>query len=61
MWWILCRNRSVQFAEYAIGHVIRLLDDKLVVDIDDSIVLQYQSDRLSAHTIFIDGNPGKYQ
>lgn len=33
-------------AEYAIGHVVRLLGDKLVVDVDDAAVLQYQSDRL---------------
>jgi integrase len=40
------RFRGVTFAEYAIGHVVRLLGDKLVVDIDDAAVLQYQSDRL---------------
>jgi hypothetical protein len=61
MWWILCCNRSVRFAEYIIGHATRLLDDELIVDIDDSTVLQYQSNRLSAHTTFIDGNSGKYQ
>jgi hypothetical protein len=37
---------GITFAEYAIGHVIRLLGDKLVVDVDDAAVLQYQSDRL---------------
>ncbi|MGA9426031.1 MAG: hypothetical protein WBV33_13205 [Terracidiphilus sp.] len=40
------RYRGVTFAEYAIGHVVRLLGDKLVVDIDDAVVLQYQTDRL---------------
>lgn len=40
------RYRGITFAEYAIGHVIRLLGDKLVVDVDDATVLQYQSDRL---------------
>ena len=40
------RYRGITFAEYAIGHVVRLLGDKLVVDIDDAAVLQYQSDRL---------------
>lgn len=40
------RYRGVTFAEYAIGHVVRLLGDKLVVDIDDAAVLQYQTDRL---------------
>lgn len=40
------RYRGITFAEYAIGHVVRLLGDKLVVDVDDAAVLQYQSDRL---------------
>jgi integrase len=40
------RYRGVTFAEYAVGHVVRLLGDKLVVDIDDAAVLQYQTDRL---------------
>jgi integrase len=40
------RYRGIVFAEYAIGHVVRLLGDKLVVDIDDAVVLQYQTDRL---------------
>lgn len=40
------RYRGITFAEYAIGHVIRLVGDKLVVDVDDAAVLQYQSDRL---------------
>jgi len=40
------RYRGITFAEYAIGHVVRLLGDKLVVDIDDAAVLQYQTDRL---------------
>jgi hypothetical protein len=40
------RYRGVTFAEYAIGHVVRLLGDKLVVEIDDAAVLQYQTDRL---------------
>jgi len=40
------RYRGITFAEYAIGHVVRLLGDKLVVDIDDAAVLEYQTDRL---------------
>lgn len=40
------RYRGVAFAEDAIGHVVRLLGDQLVVDIDDAAVLQYQTDRL---------------
>jgi len=41
------RFRGVTFAEYAIGHVVRLLGDALLVDIDESTVLKYQTDRLS--------------
>ena len=33
------RYRGVTFAEYAVGHVVRLLGDKLVVDIDDAAVI----------------------
>jgi hypothetical protein len=40
------RFRGITFAEYAIGHVTRLLGDKLLVDIDESEVLAYQSARL---------------
>lgn len=40
------RFRSVTFAEYAIGHVVRLLGDNLLVDIDETEVLNYQSARL---------------
>jgi integrase len=40
------RFRGVTFAEYAIGHVVRLLGDALLVDIDESTVLKYQTDRL---------------
>jgi integrase len=40
------RFRGVAFAEYAIGHVVRLLGDALLVDIDESTVLKYQTDRL---------------
>ena len=35
------RYRGVTFAEYAVGHVVRLLGDKLVVDIDDAAVLHF--------------------
>ena len=40
------RFRGFRFAKYAIGHVVRLLGDKLVVDVDETTVLHYQSDRL---------------
>jgi integrase len=40
------RYRSATFAEYALGHVARLLGAKLVGDITDSSVLRYQEDRL---------------
>jgi hypothetical protein len=34
------------FAEYAVGHVVRHLGDKLLVDIDEPEILGYQSSRL---------------
>ena len=40
------RFRGVTFAEYAIGHVTRHLGDKLMVDIGETEVLDYQSTRL---------------
>lgn len=40
------RFRGITFAEYAIGHVVRLLGDELQVDIDEAAVLKYQTDRL---------------
>lgn len=42
----LLRNRSATFAEYAIGHVIRLLGATMIVDADENIVLEYQEQRL---------------
>ena len=38
------RNRSVKFAEYALGHVSRLLGEKWIIDIDETVVLRYQED-----------------
>jgi hypothetical protein len=35
------RYRSVSFAEYALGHVSRLLGTELAVDIDKVVVLGY--------------------
>jgi integrase len=40
------RYRSATFAEYALGHVSRLLGKELAVDIDEAAVLGYQEDRL---------------
>lgn len=40
------RYRSATFAQYALGHVSRLLGAKLIVDIDESSVLRYQESRL---------------
>jgi integrase len=40
------RHRSKQFARYAIGHITRHLGEKLVVDISDQTVRDYQSSRL---------------
>jgi len=40
------RYRSASFAEYALGHVSRLLGTKIVADITDISVLHYQEDRL---------------
>jgi integrase len=40
------RFRGITFAEYAIGHVVRLPGEKLLVDIDEPEVLGYQSARL---------------
>jgi integrase len=42
----LLRNRSATFAEYAIGHVIRLLGARMIVDADENMVLGYQEQRL---------------
>ncbi len=40
------RHRAGTFAEYALGHVTRLLGDKLVVDINEGVVKTYQTARL---------------
>src|SRR5712692_9760330 len=33
--------RSATFAEYALGHVKRLLGDKMLVDVDDGTIMEY--------------------
>lgn len=40
------RFRAPRFADYALGHVSRLLGTRLAVDIDANSVLAYQEDRL---------------
>jgi hypothetical protein len=40
------RNRSGTFAEYAIGHLTRLLGATMIVDADEAVVLKYQEQRL---------------
>jgi integrase len=40
------RYRSATFAEYALGHVSRLLGGEMIIDIDDRMVLSYQESRL---------------
>ena len=40
------KHRSPGFAVYALGHVSRLLGDRLVVEITPAVVKRYQSDRL---------------
>jgi integrase len=40
------RFRGVTFAEYAIGHVVRHLGEKLLIDIDETTVQAYQTARL---------------
>jgi integrase len=40
------RYRSATFAEYALGHVSRLLGAEMAVDIDEATVRRYQENRL---------------
>jgi integrase len=40
------KHRSGSFAEYALGHVTRLLGTKMLVDLSDGMVKQYQASRL---------------
>jgi hypothetical protein len=40
------RYRSGTFAEYALGHVSRLLGAEMALDIDEATVLRYQENRL---------------
>lgn len=40
------RHRSVTFIEYAVGHVVRILGSKMLVDITDQEITAYQTTRL---------------
>src|SRR2546427_1880068 len=40
------KHQSPTYAEYALGHVSRLLGDRLVVEITPSVVKRYQAGRL---------------
>jgi hypothetical protein len=42
----ILRNRSSTFAEYAIRHVTKHLGARMIVDADESMVLEYQNQRL---------------
>ena len=41
------KNRAPTFAEYALGHVVRLLGDRLVLEVTPVTVKKYQTDRLT--------------
>jgi integrase len=41
------RHKSYSFAEYAVGHVARILGQKMVVGVDEKVVKDYQSARLT--------------
>lgn len=38
--------KSADFAQHAIGHVVRLMGDLMAVDVTDRSVVRYQTDRL---------------
>ncbi len=42
--------RSATFAEYAVGHVERILGDKMLVDINEHTIRHYQDARLRENT-----------
>jgi integrase len=42
--------RSATFAEYAVGHVTRVLGDKMLVDVNEQTVKHYQDARLRENT-----------
>jgi hypothetical protein len=42
--------QSAVYAEYAVGHIVRLLGHKMVVDITEQVVTEYQNARLRENT-----------
>lgn len=40
------RHKSTTFAKYAVGHVVRILGERMVVDLDERSVTEYQDVRL---------------
>ena len=46
----LRHSRSATFAEYAVGHVERLLGDKMIVDVNEEAIKEYQETRLREKT-----------
>lgn len=40
------RHKSTTFAKYAVGHVVRILGERMVVDLDERSVTEYQDARL---------------
>ncbi len=43
----MAKHRAATFAEYALGHVKRLLGDQLVLEVTPGMVKKYQTDRLT--------------
>jgi hypothetical protein len=39
--------KSASFAEYALGHVVRLMGELMAVDVTDKTLLEYQTGRLA--------------
>jgi integrase len=43
------QSKSAPFAQYAIGHVCRILGELMAVDVTDKTVINYQTERLKEH------------
>jgi hypothetical protein len=39
--------QSATFAEYAIGHIERLVGDEMLVDMNEASIIKYQNERLT--------------
>lgn len=44
------RHRSVTFAKHAVKHLVRLLGDKMIVDVGEDRIREYQDERLREKT-----------